>query len=94
MRQALKGLLTRWPPLAAMLLALGAVLAISLLARSDHPLVKRTPAICNANRHGGVGPATERAISARERNAAGDCGVCVMAPFVIGGLSWCGGRET
>jgi hypothetical protein len=33
-----------------MLLALGSVLAISLLAPSDARLVKHTLAICNANR--------------------------------------------
>ena len=37
-----------------MLLALGSVLAISLLARSDEPLLKHTLAICNKNWHVGL----------------------------------------
>ena len=75
MRQALKGLLTWRPPLRA-LLAPGSVLAISLLARSDDPLVDIAPGDLQCEPSCGVGRAPERAISARERNAAGDCRVC------------------
>jgi hypothetical protein len=76
MRQALKGLLTWWLPLRAMLLALGSVLAISLLARSDDPFGETYAGDLQCEPACGVGRAAERAISARERNAPGDCGVC------------------
>ena len=93
MHQALKGLV-RWRlPLGAMLLALGSVLAISLLARSDAPLVKHTLAICNPNRHLGLAVL----LSAQYLRAKGTllaiAAYAVIAPFVIGGLSWWFRRE-
>jgi hypothetical protein len=66
MRQALKGLLTWWLPLGAMLLALGSVLAISLLARSDDPFGETYAGDLQCEPACGVGRAAERAISARD----------------------------
>ena len=92
-REALKGLLTWWLPLGAMLLALGSVLAISLLVPLAEPQVKHTLAICNANRHVGLA----LLLSARFLHAKGAlpaiAAYAVIAPFVIGGLSWYYRRE-
>ena len=54
MREALKGLLTWWLPLGALLLALGSVLAIRSLFPRPTGWRERTLAICNANRHVGL----------------------------------------
>ena len=87
-REALKGLLTWWLPLGAILLAIGSVLAISLLVLHSDPLAKHTLAICNANRHVGLAVL----LSGRYLHAKGAvpaiAAYAVIAPFVIGGLSW------
>jgi predicted Na+-dependent transporter len=94
MRAALKGLLTWWLPLAAVLLALGSVLAISLLVRSDDPLVKHTLAICNANRHVGLAVLLSGQYLKAKGTVPAIAAYAVIAPFVIGGLSWWFRRET
>jgi predicted Na+-dependent transporter len=88
MREALKGLLTWWLPLGALLLAVGSVLSITLLMTDADPVVKRTLAICNANRHVGLAIL----LSGRYLHAKGALPAiatyAVLAPFVLGGLSW------
>jgi bile acid:Na+ symporter, BASS family len=93
MREALKGLLTWWLPLGAILLALGSVLAISLLVRSDDPLVKHTLAICNANRHVGLAILLSGQYLHAKGTLPAIAAYAVIAPFVIGGLSWWFRRE-
>jgi predicted Na+-dependent transporter len=93
MREALRGLLTWWLPVGAILLALGSVGAIALLVRSKDPLVNHTLAICNANRHVGLAVL----LSGRYLHAKGTvpaiAAYAVIAPFLIGGLSWWFRRE-
>jgi bile acid:Na+ symporter, BASS family len=93
MREALKGLLTWWLPLGAILLALGSVLAISLLVASDDPLVKHTLAICNANRHVGLAVLLSGQYLRAKGALPAIAAYAVIAPFVIGGLSWYYRRE-
>ena len=93
MREALKGLLTWWLPLGAILLALGSVLAISLLVRSDDPLVKHTLAICNANRHVGLAILLSGQYLRAKGALPAIAAYAVIAPFVLGGLSWWFRRE-
>ena len=88
MRDALKALLTWWLPLGAILLALGSVLAISVLVRSDDPLVKHTLAICNANRHVGLAVLLSGQYLRAKGTLPAIAAYAVIAPFVIGGLSW------
>jgi hypothetical protein len=88
MREALKGLLTWWLPVGAILLALGSVLAIGLLVRSDDPLVKHTLAICNANRHVGLAVLLSGQYLRAKGTLPAIATYAVIAPFVIGGLSW------
>src|SRR6516164_4056539 len=85
MREALKGLLTWWLPLGAILLALGSVLAIGLLVRSDDPLVKHTLAICNANRHVGLAVLLSGQYLRAKGTLPAIATYAVSAPFVIGG---------
>jgi len=87
MREALKGLLTWWLPLGAILLALGSVLAIDLLVRSDDPLVKHTLAICNANRHVGLAVLLSGQYLRAKGTLPAIAAYAVIAPFVIGALS-------
>jgi predicted Na+-dependent transporter len=93
MRQALRGLLTWWLPLGAILLALGSVLAISVLVGSDDPLVKHTLAICNANRHVGLAVLLSGQYLRAKGTLPAIAVYAVSAPFVIGGLSWWFRRE-
>jgi predicted Na+-dependent transporter len=88
MREALKGLLTWWLPLGAILLALGSVLAISLLVRTHDPLVKHTLAICNANRHVGLAILISGQYLRAKGTLPAIAAYAVIAPFLIGGLSW------
>lgn len=88
MPEALKGLLTWWLPIGAMLLALGSVLAISLLVRNDDPLVKHTLAICNANRHVGLAVLLSGQYLRAKGPLPAIAAYAVIAPFVIGALSW------
>ena len=88
MREALKGLLTWWLPLGAILLALGSVLAISLLVASHDPLVKHTLAICNANRHVGLAILLSGQYLRAKGALPAIAAYAVIAPFVLGGLSW------
>jgi hypothetical protein len=80
-------LLTWWLPLGAILLALGAVLAISVLVGSDDPLVKHTLAICNANRHVGLAVLLSGQYLRAKGTVPAIAVYAVPAPFVIGGLS-------
>ena len=88
MREALKGLLTWWLPLGAVLLATGSVLAITLLLRNVDPVAKRTLSVCNANRHVGLAIL----LSGQYLHAKGAlpaiAAYAVMMPFLLGGLSW------
>jgi predicted Na+-dependent transporter len=88
MRETLKGLLTWWLPLGALLLALGSMAAIRLLVPTVDALTTRTLAICNANRHVGLAILLSgnylRAKGALPAIAA----YALIAPFVMGGLSW------
>jgi len=93
MREALKGLLTWWLPLGAILLALGSVAAISLLVRSNDPLVKHTLAICNANRHVGLAVLLSGQYLKAKGTIPAIAAYAVLAPFVIGALSWWFRRE-
>jgi len=88
MREALKGLLTWWLPLGAILLALGSVLAISLLVANDDPQVKHTLAICNANRHVGLALLLSGQYLRAKGALPAIAAYALIAPFVIGGLSW------
>jgi predicted Na+-dependent transporter len=88
MREALKGMLTWWLPLGAVLLALGSVLAISLLVPTDDPLVRHTLAICNANRHVGLAVLLSGQYLHAKGTLPAIAAYAVIAPFVIGGLSW------
>jgi len=76
MREALKGLLTWWLPLGALLLA------------DADPLAKRTLSICNANRHVGLAIL----LSGKYLHAKGALPAiatyAVIVPFLLGGLSW------
>ena len=94
MREALKGLLTWWLPLGAILLAVGSVLAISLLVPTGDPLVKHTLAICNANRHVGLALLLSGQYLRAKGTVPAIAVYAVIAPFIIGALSWYFRRET
>ena len=94
MREALKGLLTWWLPLGAILLAVGSVLAVSLLVMHADPLVKHTLAICNANRHVGLAVLLSGQYLRAKGALPAIAAYAVIAPFVIGGMSWWFRRES
>ena len=82
---ALKAL-TPWLPVAALVLAVGSVLAIRLLLRAD-VVTDRTLAICNANRH--VGLALLLSGQYLHANAAlpAVAAYAIVAPLVMGATS-------
>jgi predicted Na+-dependent transporter len=88
MRDALKGLLTWWLPVGALLLALGSIAAIRLLVPTVDLSARRTLEICNANRHIGLA----LLLSGRYLQVKGAlpavAAYAVIAPFVMGGMSW------
>jgi bile acid:Na+ symporter, BASS family len=88
MRAALKGLLTWWLPLGALLLALGSVAAIRVLVPTVDREARRTLEICNANRHIGLA----LLLSGKYLQAKGAlpavAAYALIAPFVMGGMSW------
>jgi len=78
--------LTLWLPVAALVLAVGSVLAIRFLLRAD-VLTDRTLAICNANRHVGLA----LLLSGRYLNAKAAlpavAAYALVAPFVMAATS-------
>lgn len=87
MRETLKGLLTWWLPLGALLLALGSVAAIRLLVRSD-ALSVRTLSICNANRHIGLALLLSGQYLRLKGALPSVAAYALVAPFVMGGVGW------
>jgi bile acid:Na+ symporter, BASS family len=83
MRETLKGLLTWWLPLGALLLALGSVAAIRLLVRADD-LSERTLAICNANRHIGLALLLSGQYLHWKNAIPAVAAYALVAPFVMG----------
>jgi predicted Na+-dependent transporter len=88
MREALKGLLTWWLPLGALLLAIGSVLSIAILLAGADPIVKRTLAICNVNRHVGLAILLSGQYLHAKRTVPAIAAYAVIVPFLLGGLSW------
>ncbi len=93
MREALKGLLTWWLPVGALILAAGSMAAIRLLVPTLDLSARRTLEICNANRHIGLALLLSghylRAKGALPAVAA----YALIAPFVMGAMSWWFNRE-
>jgi bile acid:Na+ symporter, BASS family len=88
MREALKGMLTWWLPLGALVLALGSVAAIQLLLPGSEPLARRTLSICNANRHIGLALLLSGQYLQLKGALPAVAAYALIAPFVMGGLSW------
>ena len=88
MRETLKGLLTWWLPLGALLLALGSVAAIRLLVPQADLLTRRTLAICNANRHVGLALLLSGQYLHMKSALPAVASYALIAPFVMGGLGW------
>lgn len=90
MREALKGLLTWWLPVGALILAAGSMAAIRLLVPTLDLSARRTLEICNANRHIGLA----LLLSGHYLRAKGALpAVAAFAPFVMGAMSWWFNRE-
>ena len=87
MRETLKGLLTWWLPLGALLLALGSVAAIRVLVRSD-ALSIRTLSICNANRHVGLALLLSGQYLHWKGALPAVAAYALIAPLVMGGIGW------
>lgn len=88
MREALKGMLTWWLPLAALVLALGSVAAIQVLLPGSEPLARRTLSICNANRHVGLALLLSGHYLQAKGALPAVAAYALIAPIVMGGLSW------
>jgi predicted Na+-dependent transporter len=88
MREALKGLLTWWLPLGAVLLALGSVAAVRLLVPTVDRESRRTLEICNANRHIGLALLLSGQYLQAKGALPAVAAYALIAPFVMGGLSW------
>ena len=88
MRAALKGLLTWWLPLAALLLAVGSIAAIHFLVPTVDRDSRRTLEICNANRHVGLAILLSGQYLRVKGALPAVAAYAVIAPFVMGGLSW------
>jgi bile acid:Na+ symporter, BASS family len=88
MRDTLKGLLTWWLPLGALLLALGSVAAIQVLVPHADVLAKRTLSICNANRHVGLALLLSGQYLRWKGALPAVAAYALVAPFVMGGLGW------
>jgi predicted Na+-dependent transporter len=78
--------LTPWLPVAALVLAVGSVLAIRLLLRAD-VLTDRTLAICNANRHVGLALLLSGQYLHAKAALPAVAAYAVVAPFVMGATS-------
>jgi len=87
-RETLKDVLTWWLPLGALLLAVGSVAAIRLLVPTKEALVRRTLAICNANRHVGLAILLSGQYLKAKGALPAVAAYALIAPFVMGGLSW------
>jgi len=87
-RETLKDVLTWWLPLGALLLAVGSVAAIRLLVPTNDALVRRTLAICNANRHVGLAILLSGQYLKAKGALPAVAAYALVAPFVMGGLSW------
>jgi|SRR5271166_4809113 len=88
MRATLKSLLTWWLPLAALLLAVGSIAAIYFLVRTVDRDARRTLEICNANRHIGLAILLSGQYLQAKGALPAVAAYAVIAPFVMGGLSW------
>jgi predicted Na+-dependent transporter len=82
---ALKAL-TPWLPVAALVLAIGSVLAIRFLLRAD-VLTDRTLAICNANRHVGLALLLSGQYLHAKAALPAVASYAIVAPFVMGATS-------
>jgi predicted Na+-dependent transporter len=82
---ALKAL-TPWLPVAALVLAIGSVLAIRFLLRAD-VLTDRTLAICNANRHVGLALLLSGQYLHAKAALPAVAAYGIVAPFVMGATS-------
>jgi predicted Na+-dependent transporter len=82
---ALKAL-TPWLPVAALVLAVGSVLAIRLLLWAD-VLTDRTLAICNANRHVGLALLLSGQYLHAKAALPAVAAYAIVAPFVMGATS-------
>jgi BASS family bile acid:Na+ symporter len=82
---ALKAL-TPWLPVAALVLAVGSVLAIRFLLRAD-VLTDRTLAICNANRHVGLALLLSGQYLHAKAALPAVAAYALVAPFVMGATS-------
>jgi predicted Na+-dependent transporter len=78
--------LTLWLPLAALVLAVGSVLAIRFLLRAD-VLTDRTLAICNANRHIGLALLLTGNYLQAQKALPAVAAYALVAPFVMGATS-------
>ena len=87
-RETLKGLLTWWLPLGALLLALGSVAAIRVLVPGADLLARRTLSICNANRHVGLALLLSGQYLHMKGALPAVAAYALIAPFVIGGIVW------
>jgi hypothetical protein len=80
--------LTLWLPVAALVLAGGSVAAIWLLVPSPDALTSRTLSICNANRHIGLALLLSGQYLHAKAALPAVAAYAVVAPLVMGGLSW------
>jgi predicted Na+-dependent transporter len=78
--------LTPWLPVAALVLAVGSVLAIRFLLRAD-VLTDRTLAICNANRHVGLALLLSGQYLHAKAALPAVAAYAIVAPFVMGATS-------
>jgi hypothetical protein len=88
MRETLKGLLTWWLPLGALLLVVGSVAAIWFLVPTHDLLSKRTLAICNANRHVGLAILLSGQYLQLKGALPSVAAYALIMPLAIGALSW------
>jgi len=78
--------LTPWLPVAALVLAVGSVLAIRLLLRAD-VLTDRTLAVCNANRHVGLALLLSGQYLHAKAALPAVAAYAIVAPLVMGATS-------
>jgi hypothetical protein len=88
MREALKGLLTWWLPVGALLLAAGSMAAIRLLVPTLDLSARRTLEICNANRHIGLALLLSGHYLRTKGALPAVAAYALIAPFVMGAMSW------
>ncbi len=88
MRETLKGLLTWWLPVGALLLALGSMAAIAILLPGLEPLARRTLSICNANRHIGLALLLSGQYLRVKGALPAVAAYALVAPLAMGALGW------